>query len=172
MTSPSKQPKKWIVRPSNTNDKQAVEDLLHLSYANLLSKDYEKEILETALPLLCCSRPELLTSATWYVVEDPNTRAIVVCGGCTPESPLGEAIPHLRHFATDPRELRKGIARSIWNRTWEDWCKHSRDSNERTNMEVFSTIASHQNRSMDLSVSRKSRTSQFRSVRIASFQQF
>ena len=144
MASPSKQPKKWNVRPSTSNDKEAVEALLRLSYANLLSKDYEKEMLEIVLPLLCRSRPELLTSGTWYVVEDPITKAIVGCGGWTPQSPLGELIPHLRHFATDPRQLRKGIARAIWDRTWEDWCKYSSNSNvcneEGINLEVFSTI--------------------------------
>mmetsp|Transcript_12007 Transcript_12007/g.28717 ORF Transcript_12007/g.28717 Transcript_12007/m.28717 type:complete len:179 (+) Transcript_12007:102-638(+) len=140
MTSSYKQKKNWIVRQSNANDKEAVEALLRLCYTNLLSNDYEEELLQTALPLLCCARQELLTSATWYVVEDADTRTIVGCGGWTPKSPLGEAIPHLRHFATDPKQLRKGVARAIWDRTWEDWCKASRDSKEVPQMEVFSTI--------------------------------
>lgn len=140
MTSCSNQKKNWIVRPSNANDKESVEDILRLSYTDILSNDYEEELLETVLPLLCCTRTELLTSGTWYVAEDPDTSKIVGCGGWTPKSPLGEAIPHLRHFATDPSQLRKGVARAIWDRTWEDWCEFSRDSKERPKMEVFSTI--------------------------------
>lgn len=132
----------WIVRPSNISDKEAVEDLLRLSYSTLLSKDYEEELLEKALPIICSARPELLTCGTWYVVEDPDTSTIVGCGGWTPRSPFNEEIPNLRHFATDPGRLRKGVARAIWDRTWEDFCKSSseEDSKEQQIMEVFSTI--------------------------------
>lgn len=130
----------WIVRPADASDKEAVDNLLHLSYSNLLAGDYAPEMLEIALPLMCQTRPELLTSSTWYVVEDPGTGAIVGCGGWTPKSPFGEDIPHLRHFATDPRQLRKGVGKAIWDRTWEDWCKYSASLDDRPSMEVFSTL--------------------------------
>jgi N-acetylglutamate synthase-like GNAT family acetyltransferase len=129
----------WTVRPTNAGDKEAVETLLHASYGNLLSKDYDANLLKIAVPNLCHARLDLLTCSTWYVVEDPETGKIVGCGGWTPKSPFGEDVPHLRHFATDPDHLRKGVARALWDRTWNDWCKYS-DKKDMPAMEVFSTL--------------------------------
>lgn len=129
----------WMVRPSNADDKNAIEALLMKSYGDLLSKDYSDGILKVAVPDLCHARPELLACSTWYVVEDPETTKIVGCGGWTPTSPFGEDIPHLRHFATDPDYLRKGVARALWDRTWHDWSEYS-GKQERPDMEVFSTL--------------------------------
>eukprot|EP00980_Cylindrotheca_fusiformis_P007842 scaffold1669_cov129-Cylindrotheca_fusiformis.AAC.53 len=129
----------WMVRPSNVEDKDAVEALLNKSYENLLSKDYDAGLLAVALPKLCNARLELLTCSTWYVAEEPGSRKIVGCGGWTPKSPFGEDIPHLRHFATDPGYLRRGVARALWERTWNDWCAYA-GKEEKPDMEVFSTL--------------------------------
>lgn len=134
----------WIVRPSDINDKEAVEALFRASYGTLLSNDYDSELLEIVIPDLCHARQELLTCNTWYVVEHPETKQIVGCGGWTPKSPFGEDIPHLRHFATHPKFLRKGVARAIWDRTWTDCTEYqastSSSSSPPPDMEVFSTL--------------------------------
>eukprot|EP00980_Cylindrotheca_fusiformis_P000182 scaffold31_cov67-Cylindrotheca_fusiformis.AAC.1 len=132
----------WMVRPSNAEDKDAVEALLNKSYENLLSKDYDADLLAVALPKLCNAPLELLTCPTWYVAEEPGTRKIVGCGGWTPKSPFGfcEDIPHLRRFATDPDYLRMGIARALWERIWNDWCAYASKEDNKPDMEVFSTL--------------------------------
>jgi N-acetylglutamate synthase-like GNAT family acetyltransferase len=166
----------WSVRPATIHDRDAVEELMKASYGSLLNNHYDSKLLETALPILWHVRTELLTCNTWYVVEQQQqhlleehddettacvdrTRIIIGCGGWTPTSPMTatgggskneeERLPHLRHFATHPDYLRKGVGRAIWDRIWKDWCEYneqnatssSRDKNERRpDMEVLSTL--------------------------------
>jgi GNAT superfamily N-acetyltransferase len=148
----------WIVRPSTIDDKDAIEAVMSASYGNLLKDDYDTKLLDIALPNLCHVRPELLTSNTWYIVEHPYAKdetggnMIVGCGGWTPQSPMktntpedeADDIPHLRHFATRPDFLRKGVARAIWDRIWKDWCEYydvQNSGKSRPHMEVFSTLS-------------------------------
>jgi len=120
----------WNVRPATPDDKGAVEALLRVSYSTLLQADYEEQILETALPIICQANDQLLTSSTWYVVEhylfhgddDKQATILIGCGGWTPYSPMQqEDVPHLRHFATHPLYARQGVGRAIWDRIWKDW---------------------------------------------------
>lgn len=142
MTSPQESTNRmqWIVRPSALDDSHAVTELLMSSYETLLQKDYDAKILKEALPLITSPRPELLTCGTWYVVEHPSTGSLVGCGGWTQENPSTrnkQGHPHVRHVATHPNFLRKGVASAIWNRIRQDITSQSgRD----TTLEVFSTL--------------------------------
>jgi GNAT superfamily N-acetyltransferase len=144
----------WKVRPATLNDRSAVEALLIASYSTLLLPDYDASLLATALPLMCRANDQLLTSSTWYVVEealqqepDDNTPTLIGCGGWTPHSPLNDpTVPHLRHFATHPNYTRKGVGRAIWDRTWQDWVKYHASGTTTTttirpDMEVLSTLS-------------------------------
>ena len=154
----------WIVRPSTIDDKDAIETVMRASYGNLLKDDYDSKVLDLALPHICHVRPELLTCNTWYVVEHPycsndnnetGGNMIVGCGGWTPKSPMNKKgvgeedeqniiIPHLRHFATHPDFLRKGVGRAIWDRIWKDWCEYydlHNKGKDRPYMEVYSTLS-------------------------------
>ena len=143
-TKTTKNPQRiqWVVRPTTADDKEAADALLLQSYSKLLRKDYDEKFLEVAVPDMSHARPELLTSNSWYVVEHPETRKLVGCGGWTPKSPFGEDVPHLRHFATHPDHLRQGVGRAIWDRTWNDYCEYADQSADdgRKDMEVLSTI--------------------------------
>jgi GNAT superfamily N-acetyltransferase len=113
----------WIVRPATPNDATAATHLLQTCYSQLLPNDYDDpDLLKIALPRLTGVRPELLTCGTWwYLVEHPDQPdELVGCGGWTPTSPTGEGIPHLRHFATNPKYLRMGIGRAIWEQCQRD----------------------------------------------------
>ncbi len=71
------------------------------------------------MPALTRPNPVLLESGTFYVAEAPSGQ-LAGCGGWTFECPgSGEAVPrlaHIRHFATHPEWLRKGIGRMIYAR--------------------------------------------------------
>mmetsp|Transcript_3629 Transcript_3629/g.8095 ORF Transcript_3629/g.8095 Transcript_3629/m.8095 type:complete len:216 (+) Transcript_3629:104-751(+) len=130
----------WKVRPTNLEDEEAVGKLLKSSYGTLLSQDYSDNVLEKALPLITTPRRELLTCGTWFVVEDPQTTTVVGCGGWTRENPMAKAegaAPHLRHFATDPTALRRGVGRALWKRIWSEV---STAIGPNTPLEVISTI--------------------------------
>lgn len=100
-----------------------VWNLLHTSYSRLLAADYELDVLARAFPLLTRGLPELLMSGHFYVAESSDHR-LVGCGGWSRELPGTTAIvpglAHVRHFATHPDWLRRGIARSIFARCIQD----------------------------------------------------
>lgn len=110
MTTPATR----LARPE---DAEAVTDLLTRSYGKLFNDWYDAPTLGVALPVMTRANPELLASEGWFVIEDDG--ALIGCGGWTPEEPetgrvkAGEA--HVRHFATDPAYLRRGIGRAIWD---------------------------------------------------------
>lgn len=104
-------------RLARPEDADQVTDLLTRSYGKLFNDWYDAPTLGVALPVMTRANPELLASDGWFVVEDDG--ALIGCGGWTPEEPetgeitAGEA--HVRHFATDPAHLRRGIGRAIWD---------------------------------------------------------
>mmetsp|Transcript_20387 Transcript_20387/g.36986 ORF Transcript_20387/g.36986 Transcript_20387/m.36986 type:complete len:177 (+) Transcript_20387:258-788(+) len=128
----------WVVRPTTTNDACEIDALLKKCYETLLPKDYDADLLTRSLPLLTKARPELLTCGTWYLVEDPESGAIVGCGGWS-HSPTDKThrLPHLRHFATHPNFLRKGIAKALWNRIRDSIVS---EMGPDTDLEVYSTF--------------------------------
>lgn len=62
--------------------------------------------------------------------NNERRRKIVGCGGWTPKSPMGDDIPHLRHFATDPDYTRMGIAKLIWQTSWKAACDYHHNSRD------------------------------------------
>ena len=89
--------------------------LLRVSYTTLMPPAYDESLLGV-LDLMTRPNPALLASGTFYVVESAHG-SIVGCGGWTRERPGSGAVApglgHLRHFATHPDWLRRGIARRV-----------------------------------------------------------
>lgn len=104
------------------DDEAAVGGLLSRCYSKLLAEWYSEDLLTQVLPLMTRAQPKLLASPTYYVVERGD--ALIGCGGWTLEGPGGRepegGLGHVRHFATDPQYLRRGIARSILSRCISD----------------------------------------------------
>ena len=79
---------------------------------------YGAAALAAALPFLIKPNPQLLNSGTYYVAEEEEAGRLLAAGGWTRERPgTTEIIPglgHLRHFATDPSVIRRGIGRAIF----------------------------------------------------------
>jgi N-acetylglutamate synthase-like GNAT family acetyltransferase len=106
----------FSIRVAQLTDADAISTLLGACYSKLLAACYDEDVLTRALPHFTKANPVLLVCGTYYVVESDAGR-IVGCGGWTPEKPLtkdiveGEA--HVRHFATDPAEIRRGIGGTL-----------------------------------------------------------
>jgi N-acetylglutamate synthase-like GNAT family acetyltransferase len=107
------------VRTAMPSDADAVSALLAASYAQLLPSCYSPEILDITLPLITQANSALLASGTYYLAETAAGQ-ILGCGGWTSNPPEADAVltdeAHIRHFATHPNSLRRGIGASILGR--------------------------------------------------------
>ncbi|MEL7165691.1 MAG: GNAT family N-acetyltransferase [Pseudomonadota bacterium] len=100
----------FTIRPTTLADMAAVDALLARTYPKLLKADYPPSVLVTALPIISRARPELITSGTYYVVEDRDV--ILGAGGWTRDR-ANPGLGHIRHVVTDDRALRRGIGRAL-----------------------------------------------------------
>jgi GNAT superfamily N-acetyltransferase len=111
------------IRPAIPADLGAIDALLSRAYPRLLARDYPPSVLVLAIPIISRARPELLASGTYYVAEDMDGR-ILGAGGWTRGAPAGGAgaprLGHVRHFVTDDRIVRRGIARRIMERVFDE----------------------------------------------------
>ena len=104
-----------VVRTATPNDRELLSQLSSSSYGELARAPYDPGALAAALPAMSRANPTLLASGTYYVAEIGGTAA--GCGGWTMEKPGSDEIVagvgHIRHFATHPAHLRKGIGRLL-----------------------------------------------------------
>ncbi|NVB42658.1 GNAT family N-acetyltransferase [Pseudenhygromyxa sp. WMMC2535] len=109
------------IRPAQPEDAEAVNRLLERSYGQLLAGFYEPRLLERALPAMVRANPSLLACGTWYLAEDAADGRLLGCGGFTSEAPGGGSSSgrhgHVRHVASDPDALRRGVARAVLERS-------------------------------------------------------
>jgi len=113
----------YLIRVARPADANAVSALLVASYSTLLATRYDSDTLGRALPHMTTANSTLLASGTYYVAERKPGN-LVGCGGWTlawPESGViieGEA--HIRHFATHPEWVRRGVGTSLLARCISD----------------------------------------------------
>jgi N-acetylglutamate synthase-like GNAT family acetyltransferase len=109
-----------VARPA---DSDRVSALLAASYSSLLATSYDSDTLDRALPLLTRANPTLLASGTYYLAERRRGH-LVGCGGWTTARPgSGEVIEeeaHIRHFATHPEWVRRGVGTDVLARCFSD----------------------------------------------------
>ena len=100
-------------------DAASVTSLLEASYPKLMARGYEASDLEPALRVMTKANPALLASGTFYLAVT-GAKLAIGCGGWTRERPgTGEVTPglaHIRHFATHPEWLGRGIGKLIYVR--------------------------------------------------------
>ncbi|MCU0911240.1 MAG: GNAT family N-acetyltransferase [Rhodobacteraceae bacterium] len=99
------------LRTATVADIGAVDSLLARSYPRLLKADYPPSVMVTAVPLISRARPDLVASGRYYLAEDADGR-LLGAGGWSIRGGL-RGVAEVRHLATDPGALRKGIARRI-----------------------------------------------------------
>lgn len=113
----------YFIRAATAGDVPAVDDLLRSSYPHLLKADYPPSVLVTAVPLIARAQPSLVGCGTYYVA-DAGEDGIIGAGGWTLYDPAdGQRDPgvaNIRHFATQPNLLRKGIGHQLMRRCVDD----------------------------------------------------
>ena len=107
------------IRPTTARDLARVDAMLAVSYPALLKTDYPPSVLVTALPLISRAQPRLLQSGTYFLAEDRDGR-VLAAGGWSQTGPQGGVGPrdlgHVRHLATHPMAVRRGLARAVLDR--------------------------------------------------------
>jgi N-acetylglutamate synthase-like GNAT family acetyltransferase len=111
------------IRVATPADFDAVGALLAASYSSLLAGDYDRDTLTRAVPILTKPNPTLLASGTYYVAEsEPDN--LVGCGGWATKGPRSDVVvdgeAHIRHFATHPAWVERGVATSLLARCFSD----------------------------------------------------
>jgi N-acetylglutamate synthase-like GNAT family acetyltransferase len=105
-----------VIRIAAPDDAPAVTALLEVCYPKLFAAGYEPDLLKLALPRMTKANPRLLASGNFFVAEAGAGR-LVGCGGWSLERPgtgqIREGEAHIRHFATHPDWLRRGIGGAI-----------------------------------------------------------
>jgi GNAT superfamily N-acetyltransferase len=116
-------PSAFLIRVANSRDSDAVRMLLTASYSSLLVDRYDRDLLSRALPHMTRANPALLGSGTYYVAEERRGN-LIGCGGWTTALPgtggVIEGEARIRHFATHPKWVRRGIGASLLARCFED----------------------------------------------------
>src|SRR5215217_7069480 len=115
----------FAVRVATPDDAEPIGTLLRASYPSLMPSGYSAAVLARALPLIVRASPALLRSGTYYLAEGPG-RALAGCGGWTFErpgaagAPIDPTLGHIRHFATHPDWIRRGVGRALFDRCVAD----------------------------------------------------
>ncbi|MEZ5759483.1 MAG: GNAT family N-acetyltransferase [Emcibacteraceae bacterium] len=110
-----------ILKTATTDDEDAINEVIRASFSSLLTSKYDDISLSAVLPQITKINPILLSCGTYYILKNKQNK-IMGCGGWTHEQPgtteriIGEA--HLRHFATHPDFIGRGVGRTIF-----DHCK-------------------------------------------------
>jgi GNAT superfamily N-acetyltransferase len=103
------------IRPAMESDRAVLEDLIADCYATVYPGWYEEETLEEALPAMLRIDPALLNSGRYLVARMGNV--IAGCGGWSAAAPgIAASEPasgHIRHFATRPDAMGKGVGGTI-----------------------------------------------------------
>jgi predicted N-acetyltransferase YhbS len=110
-------PPAFALRSTTANDSSAVSAILNASYSRFYRGWYRDDLLERALPAMTRANPRLLSSGTYYVAETGGRT--VSCGGWSRAKVDGATTPglaHIRHFATHPDYVRRGVAGAILKR--------------------------------------------------------
>jgi GNAT superfamily N-acetyltransferase len=123
MDAPSHSIPSYSIRIAVPSDSDAVSTLIVASYSILLPAHYSSDTLSRALPYMSSANPILLASGTYYVAEtEPGD--LVGCGGWTAARPgsgeIVEGEAHIRHFATHPEWLRRGVGSHLLSRCFSD----------------------------------------------------
>jgi GNAT superfamily N-acetyltransferase len=111
----------FVVRVAGPDDAEPIGTLLRASYPSLMSSGYLADVLARALPLMVRASPTLLRSGIYYLAEGPDG-ALAGCGGWTFEhpgavgAPIDPTLGHIRHFATHPAWIRRGVGRALFGR--------------------------------------------------------
>lgn len=105
----------FTLRIATRKDITAVDMLLSRAYPRLLKADYAPSVLVMALPKISRAQPDLVTSGTYYLIEEDGV--LLGAGGWTANAPgqggITRGVGHIRHVVTDDRATRRGVGRKL-----------------------------------------------------------
>jgi GNAT superfamily N-acetyltransferase len=106
------------IRPARDGDRATLERLIAECYGTVYPGWYDEDVLGDAMPAMLRIDPALLASGRYFVATLGD--AISGCGGWSTNSPgsgeVTDKIGHIRHFATLPDLMGKGIGGAIIER--------------------------------------------------------
>jgi GNAT superfamily N-acetyltransferase len=108
------------IRAATPADLETVDRLLGASYPRLLAADYPPSMRVLAVPRIARANPALLASGSYFLAHANGT--LVASGGWTPagRDRVGVPLGAVRHVATHPDHLRRGLARAIMRHAMAD----------------------------------------------------
>jgi GNAT superfamily N-acetyltransferase len=110
------------IRPATPDDRDALERVIADCYAAVYPGWYDADVLAEAMPAMLKIDPALLASGRYFVASAGPS--IAGCGGWSTQTPGNRAeasgTGHIRHFATDPGFMRRGVGGAILDRCIND----------------------------------------------------
>ncbi len=103
-----------LVRVASVEDREQLEALIDVCYSIIYPGWYDEELLTETLPAMLRIDPKLLESGRYFSATIDGRLA--GCGGWSVSPPIGEKLSgtgHIRHFATHPDFMRKGVGSAI-----------------------------------------------------------
>jgi GNAT superfamily N-acetyltransferase len=111
------------LRVSTLEDAPAVSAVLGPSYTQLMAAAYPPDLLARTLPSITRANPALLSAGRYYLVE-AEAGEPAGCGGWSADPPgrrdENPKRAHIRHFATHPDWIRRGVGRLLYERCAAD----------------------------------------------------
>lgn len=105
-------------RAALDGDRPVLEKLIGDCYSTVYPGWYDDDVLGDALPAMLRIDPALLKSGHYFVASFGG--AVAGCGGWSTKAPgngsSGDKTGHIRHFATHPDFMGKGIGGAILDR--------------------------------------------------------
>lgn len=121
------------VRLATEADRKKLEQLISDCYEEIYPNWYGEEVVYSALTHMLRIDPQLLQSGRYFAAEIEGELA--GCGGWSPAS--GEApVGQIRHFATHPKFMRRGVGSAILDR-----CVAAAEADGITVLQCFSSLA-------------------------------
>lgn len=108
------------IRRTRAADLAELDVLFRRSYPALLKGYYPPSVMVSVVPQIARANPDLVVSGTYFAVVD-EAGQIVGAGGWTRSGGRrARARAEVRHFVTDARRVREGIARTLMRRVFFD----------------------------------------------------
>ena len=102
------------IRPAEISDRPVLEQLIADCYAAVYPGWYEADVLSEAMPAMLRIDPALLASGRYFVAD--FDKKLAGCGGWSAGAPgreKSDGAGHIRHFATHPDLMGKGVGGTI-----------------------------------------------------------
>jgi len=113
----------YQTRIATVEDAKTVSALLVASYPELMRSAYPERELVPALVHMTQANLTLLASGRFYVAESTD-QEVIGCGGWSVERPGDRSVvpglAHIRHFATHPQWVGRGVGRALYRRCEAD----------------------------------------------------